>query len=99
MVAWSLSPIKYVQEAVKNVKDHFKKERYGQVWPKKAATPCVRDYQPEVDLNKELNADEANYYQSQIGILRWMVELERVDIIREIYMLSSFLASPQEGHI
>ena len=37
-VAWLLLPSKYVQEAVMNVKDHFKKERSGQVWPKKAAT-------------------------------------------------------------
>ena len=69
------------------------------MWPKKATTLFVRDYQPEYDMTKDLNTDEANYYQSQIGILRWMVELGRVDIITEIYMILSFLASPREGHL
>ena len=63
------------------------------MWPKKAATLFVRDYQPKVDMTKELNADKKHYYQSQIGILRWMVELGRVDIITDISMLSLFLES------
>ena len=50
-------------------------------------------------MTKDRNADKANYYQSQIGILRWMVELVRVDIIMEIFMLSSFLTSPRECHL
>ena len=51
------------------------------MWPKKAATLFVRDYQPKINMTKELNANEANCYQSQIGILCWMLELGRVDII------------------
>ena len=69
------------------------------MWPKKSTTPFVHNYQPEVDMTKDRNADKANYYQSQIGILRWMVELVRVDIIMEIFMLSSFLTSPREVHL
>jgi hypothetical protein len=40
-----------------------------------------------------------SYYQSQIGILRWMVELGRIDIITEVSELASHLASPREGHL
>jgi hypothetical protein len=36
---------------------------------------------------------------SQIGILRWCVELGRVDIITEVSMLASHLALPREGHL
>ena len=41
----------------------------------------------------------AKYYQSQIGILRWAVELGRVDIITEVSTLASHLALPREGHL
>ena len=36
---------------------------------------------------------------SQIGVLRWMVELGRVDIITEVSMLAPQLANPREGHL
>ena len=38
-----------------------------------------------------------NYYQTQIGVLRWMVEFGRIDIITEVSMLASQLALAQEG--
>jgi hypothetical protein len=41
----------------------------------------------------------ANLYQSQIGILRWRVELGRIDIITELSMLSTYLCFPREGHL
>jgi hypothetical protein len=41
----------------------------------------------------------ANFYQSQIGILRWCVELGRIDIITETSMVSTYLCSPLEGHL
>ena len=56
------------------------------------------DYQAEIDVSPELNATDAAYYQSLIGVVRWMVELGRVDICTEVLMLSSCLALPREGH-
>jgi hypothetical protein len=41
----------------------------------------------------------ANLYQSQIGIMRWCVELGRIDIITEVSMLSTHLCLPYEGHL
>ena len=55
------------------------------------------EYRPEIDISPELNATDAAYYQSLIGILRWMVELGRVDITKEVSMLSSCSALPREG--
>ena len=46
-----------------------------------------------------MNAVDAAYYQSLIGVVRWMVELGRVDICTEVSMLSSCLALPREGHL
>ena len=45
-------------------------------------------------MTEELEEDEASYYHSLIGVLRWIVELGRVDINTEVSMLSSHLALP-----
>jgi hypothetical protein len=52
-----------------------------------------------MDGTPELDADQANYYQSLIGILRWATELGRIDIIVETGMLSRYCVSPREGHL
>jgi hypothetical protein len=46
-----------------------------------------------------LDPTRANFYQSQIEILRWCVELGRIDIITEVSMLSTYLCLPREGHL
>ena len=66
---------------------------------KRASTPLAYDYRPEIDKSDELTPEEASYYQSLIGILRWMVELGRVDICCEVSMMSTQLAMPREGHM
>ena len=67
--------------------------------PSKAETPIRTSYRPEIDVSPELGPVDAAYYQSLIGILRWMVELGRIDICLETSMMSSHLALPREGHL
>ena len=95
--AWSFSSSQYVQAAVKNVEEHLEGRNLKLV--SRAETPISTLYRPEVDISPELNATDAAYYQSLIGILRWMVELGRVDICMEVSMMSSSLAMPREGHL
>ena len=38
-------------------------------------------------------------YQNMIGVLRWCVELGRLDINMEVALLSSYSAAPREGHL
>jgi hypothetical protein len=38
-------------------------------------------------------------YRQLIGILRWSVEIGRLDIYLETALLSQYLASPREGHL
>ena len=52
-----------------------------------------------MDVLRELNVADAAYNQSLIGILRWIVELGRVDVCLEVSMMSSHLALPREGHL
>jgi hypothetical protein len=53
-----------------------------------------------MDTTPVLDAKLASYYQSQIaGVLHWIVELGRVDIITEVSLLASAMAMPREGHL
>ena len=99
--AWAFSASQYAQAAVKNVEEWLAKDENVKRWklPRKAETPLVSTYKPELDVTPALNAQEAAYYQSLIGILRWIVELGRVDLCLEVSMMSSYLAMPREGHL
>ena len=65
-----------------------------------APTPLSCKYRPEIDVSPECGEDDASYYHSLlIGVLRWIVELGRVDIDVEVSMMSSHLALPRVGHL
>jgi hypothetical protein len=97
---WAFGLSQYVQSAVANVEAYIDKQTTIK-WklPTKAETPMQTSYRPELDVSPELEPNDASYYQSLIGILRWMVELGRVDICLECSMMSSHLALPREGHM
>ena len=46
-----------------------------------------------------LDQDLEYWYQSLIGMLRWMVEIGRVAIITEVSMMASQMAMTREGHL
>ena len=94
---WGFSSTQYVQDAVNNVEQYL--ETKGKKLVARAPAPMTNGYRPEVDISEELPEDEASYYHSLIGVLRWIVELGRVDINTEVSMLSSHLALPRRGHL
>jgi hypothetical protein len=95
--AWAMSPSKYVQEAVSNCEEYLTRECDGRTLSRKAKTPFKSGYRPELDISPELGPEQATYFQSVIGVLRWAVEIGRVDILMEVSMLSSHLAMPREA--
>jgi len=95
--AYSFSSSQYVQEAVKNVETYLREK--DMKLSRKANSPISPGYRPELDQSLELDPKEAAYFQSLIGILRWAVELGRIDITVEVSMLSSHVALPREGHL
>ena len=97
--AWVMSSSKYVQSAVAIVKGYHRKHFPTQQWLQRAKGPFPVDYAPEIDTTPTLNASQATFYQTQIGVLRWCVELSQVDIITEVSELASYLAMPREGHL
>jgi hypothetical protein len=96
--AWSMSPSKYVQEAVSNVEQYLKQNGLPGL-KRKARGPWPSGYEAELDDTPELVPQQATYYQSLIGILRWAVEIGRVDCITEVSVLASYSAMPREGHL
>ena len=67
--------------------------------PCKCSNPFELDYKPELDESQELNAELFNWYMHLIGMLQWMVEIGRVDILTEVSLMLSHMAMPCEGHL
>ena len=94
---WTMSSEDYVKAAIANVEEAL--NATGQRLPSRCTTPMQANYRPELDETPELKIDGVRYYQELIGVLRWAVELGRIDIIMEVSMLSTHLALPREGHL
>jgi len=93
-----MSLSKYVKESVRNCEKHLAEHYKGKYrLPNKAPNPFPVGFAPELDDSPELGPDEASYYASLVGMMRWMIELGRVDIATEVSELSSYLALPREG--
>ena len=67
--------------------------------PRKAENPFKMGYDPVLDTSPELDPDTVSYCLTTIGIVRWMVEFQRIDIITKVSLLSSLVALPREGHL
>lgn len=96
-VRWAMSSDKYVSRAVTEVEHEL--GLVGKMLQKRVETPLSSGYRPEMDLSPELDARRLNYYQGLIGVLRWICELGRIDIMYATSVMSSHMAMPREGHL
>ena len=94
---WTMSSEKYVKTAIATVEENLSKS--GLRLPTKCTTPFVTGYHPSDDTGKELDAAGTQYFQELIGILRWAIELGRIDMLLEVALLSTHLALPRVGHL
>jgi hypothetical protein len=69
---WVMSSQQYVKETVRCVELELSKS--GQQLVGKPVKPMTPGYRPKLDVSPLLDEDQASYYMSLIGILRWMVE-------------------------
>ena len=100
-MCWAFGSSQYVKAAVANLETYLSKPEHN-YWgklPKNVNAPLPVSYRPELDVSRELTAPESAYYQSLIGILRWIVELGRIDICLEASLMASHLALPRDGHM
>ena len=96
-VMWTMTSRDYIKAAVENIEEQLKKR--NDKLPGGAVTPMSQNFVPEEDNSEELGPDGITTYQELIGILRWAIEIGRVDILTEVSMLSSYQASPRQGHL
>jgi hypothetical protein len=90
-MAWGLSPSKYIVQAVKNCQLQLTDKLNGKYSiPAMADNPFPVDYDPSTDPSDILDPECSSFYQHFIGVMRWMVELGRIDIATEVSMLSSY---------
>jgi hypothetical protein len=74
VLAWGLSPSRYVNQAVKNCASHLSKKFDGKYrLPKRANNPFPNEYYPETNVTEPLNPELASFYQHLIGVMERMV--------------------------
>jgi len=71
--AWGSSPSKSFQDAVANVKQYLVLHYPGRKLKNKLCGPWPSGYTSEMDETPELHAEQANYDQSQVGVMDWIV--------------------------
>jgi Fe-S-cluster containining protein len=94
---WAIGSQEYVKEAVRVVKSWL--DQRGLMLKTKVSGVLPNGYRPELESSELLGPDDAHFYMQAIGILRWIVELGRIDICGEVSMLSSYSAAPRQGHL
>jgi hypothetical protein len=93
-------PLKYVVRAVKNCQLHLTGKLNGKYSiPARVDNPFPVDYDPSTNLSDILEPECSSFYQHLISVMRWMVELGRIDIGTKVSMSSSYLACPCKGHL
>ena len=103
--SWTMGSKAYVVEAIKNVKKRLAEDNL--IFNKKLSDPNISvkqpfsctSYRPEIDTSALCNTTQTQFYQNLIGVLRWIVELGRIDIGYEVSVLSSFMCNPRTGHL
>ena len=52
-----------------------------------------------MNIYQVLGPPEASYYQSSIEVMRGIIKIGYININTKISMLSSYLATPRQGHL
>jgi hypothetical protein len=93
---WALSSGRYIKEAIKNIERRLQEQNRVLY---KSHQPMLSNYRPELDITPHLDVEGITFYQSQISILHWMIELGRIDIYTPVALLSSYIMNPRQGHL
>ena len=58
-----------------------KLQKSNQTLTKNSMTPLSCDYHPAMDESNDLDSEDTFFYQEAIGMLRWAIEIGRIDIL------------------
>ena len=98
-VAWSLTCHDYLSNAIRQVQEELVQKNLALKQFGTGLRPYPANYRPEMDVTPTLDEEGTTKFQQLIGILRWAIELGRVDILTEVSCLSQHLAEPRDGHL
>ena len=93
---WSIGSSEYLRESLRVVSRRIADK--GLKLKTKVAATLPSGNKPELDKTDQLNDDDAILYMQLVGILRWLVELGRIDVCGEVSMMSAYNAMPRIGH-
>ena len=96
---WSMPCVDYIKGAIRNVNDMLEKDKVAMTMFGDRHSPYSPSYRPEMDVSELLSDTLINRYQQLIGMLRWSIELGRIDIQTEVSCLSQHLCEPRKGHL
>ena len=101
-LCWAFGSDSYVKDACNLAEAHMK--RHGINYPSTrrhgSSSPfSTQSYRPELDASDFCDDTLTTMFQNLIGVLRWIVELGRIDIQLETSLLSQYLAQPRRGHL
>ena len=96
-VRWAFESTSYVKKAIADLEKELEEANLRLI--PNAKTPLGSGYRPELDLSPELGNRQLNYYQGLIGVLRWICEIGRIDILMPVSLMSRYLVSAREGHL
>ena len=89
-------PRTYVKNAIKIVENLLAEDGDGTRMKSSARDPFPSGYRPEMDVTTELQNELVSCFLQLIGILRWAVEIGRLDIYLEVSQLSQHQALPRD---
>jgi hypothetical protein len=87
-VRWAFESTSYVKKAIADMEKELE-DADLRLLPN-AKTPLASGYRPELDLSAELGSKQLNYYQGLIGVLRWICEIGRIDVLMPVSLMSRY---------
>lgn len=99
---WALGSKTYANEAIRTCEKLMKEHDLSYSSTRKNGRDAPfsnHNYRPELDATNYCSFTLMTVYQNLIGVLRWLCELGRIDIVYEVSVLSQYLAQPRIGHL
>lgn len=95
---WYLSATAYLQKAIPVIESEF--GDLSKAYSRSSLDiPAPTDYHPETDESPLSDPYSTQLYQSYVGIMRWAVELSRVDVAHTCATMAKYMSMPREGHL
>ena len=93
---WPTNCVGYLKSEIDNVNNSLGVDKsvlknYGN-----GGRPYSSSYRPELDVTEELGEELTNRYHKIIGVMRWSIELGRIDFLTWVICLYQHLCSPIE---